>query len=89
MAHGYKLLDHATGHVYETILAKRGREPRPSLDRDPIGAMLQGLVKGLGLRYKIDPSAVPQSSELDPGLYASAVAALLAVVTRPVGDGAD
>ena len=32
MAHGYRVFDHDTGQVYGTILASRGREPRPPLD---------------------------------------------------------
>jgi hypothetical protein len=38
------------------------------------------------LRHKIDPAAVPSESAL--GLYATAVAAVLAVLTRPAGDKA-
>jgi hypothetical protein len=46
------------------------------------------LVDGFGLRYKID-SAVPlSSSEPAFDLYAKAVAAVLAVLTRPAGDEA-
>jgi AcrR family transcriptional regulator len=88
MGHGYKVFDHQTGQVYGTILTKRGREPRPPLDWDRIGAILQALVEGFTLRSKVDPDAVPPSSESELGLYATAVAAVLAVVTRPVGDNA-
>jgi len=86
MAHGYGLLDQSTGQAYAAIFAKRNREPRPPLDWDRIGAILQGVVEGLGLRYKIDSAAVPMSTDSQPGIYATAVAALLAVLTRPVGD---
>jgi AcrR family transcriptional regulator len=89
MAHGYRLFDHDTGQVYGTILAKRGREPRPPLDWDRIGAIIQALIEGFTLRYKVDPSAVPPSAETELGPYATAVAALLAVVTRPAGDDAN
>jgi AcrR family transcriptional regulator len=89
MTKGAKALDLKTGEVYGSILTKRGREPRPPLDWDCIGAILQGLVEGLGLRHKIDPTAVPRSSGSELGPYATAVAALLAVLTRPVGDDAD
>jgi hypothetical protein len=59
-----------------------------SVSRDGIGAILQALVDGFGLRYKID-SAVPlSSSEPAFDLYAKAVAAVLAVLTRPAGDEA-
>jgi AcrR family transcriptional regulator len=89
MARAYERIDHSTGQAYGMIFAKRGREPRPPLDWDRIGAMLQGMIEGLGLRHKIDPEAVPQSSESEFGLYATAVAALLAVLTRPIGDDTD
>jgi AcrR family transcriptional regulator len=89
IAHGYKVFDHQTGQVYGTILAQRGLKPRPPLDWDRIGAMLQALLEGFTLRYKVDPAAVPQSSESDLGLYATAVGAVLAVVTSPVDDPAD
>jgi AcrR family transcriptional regulator len=88
MADEYRRLDHDTGQIYGTILAKRGREPRPPFDWDRIGAILQALVEGFALRYKIDSTAV-QSSESDLGLYAASVAAVLAVVTRPAGDDAN
>jgi AcrR family transcriptional regulator len=88
MAHGYRVFDHDTGQTYGTILARRGREPRPPLDWDSIGAMLQALLEGFTLRHKVDPAAVPLSSERDLSPYAIAVAALLAVVTRPARDDA-
>ena len=88
MTHGYQLLDRSTGQAYAAIFARRGREPRPPFDWDRIGAIIQGVIEGLGLRYKIDPAAVPQSADSDPGLYATTVAALLAVLTRPAGDDA-
>jgi len=88
MAHGYRVFDHDTGQVYGAILAKRGREPRPPLDWDRIGAILQALIEGFTLRYKADPAAVPPSAGTELGPYATAVAAVLAVVTRPAGDGA-
>jgi AcrR family transcriptional regulator len=88
-ADAYRVFDHDIGQTYGTILAKRGREPRPPLDWDRIGAMLQALIEGFTLRSKVDPTAVPQSSGSDHGPYATAVAAMLAVVTRPVGDVAN
>jgi AcrR family transcriptional regulator len=88
MAHGYRVFDHDTGQAYGTILASRGREPRPPLDWDRIGAILQALVEGFTLRSKVDPSAVPPSTGTELGPYATAIAAVLAVVTRPAGDDA-
>jgi len=88
-AHGYKVFDHDTGQVYGAVLATRGREPRPPLDWDRIGAILQALLEGFTLRHKVDPVAAPYSSESDLGPYATGVAAVLAVLTRPVGDDAD
>jgi AcrR family transcriptional regulator/SAM-dependent methyltransferase len=85
MAHGYKVFDRDIGEVYGAVLTERGREPRPPLDWDSIGAILQALIEGFTLRYKVDPTAVPQSSEAGLGMYATAVAAVLAVTTRPVG----
>jgi AcrR family transcriptional regulator len=85
-ASGYRTIDHSTGQAYGGFLAKRGREPRPPFDWDRVGVVLQGVIEGFGIRYKVDPDAVPQSTDSDPGLYATTVAALLAVLTRPVGD---
>jgi AcrR family transcriptional regulator len=87
-ADGYRAFDHGIGKAYGTILAKRGREPRPPLDWDGIGAMLQALIEGFTLRSKVDPTAVPPSSGSDFGPYATAVAAVLAVTTRPADDTA-
>jgi AcrR family transcriptional regulator len=89
MAHGYRVFDHDIGQVYGSILAKRDREPRPPLDWDRIGAILQALIEGFTLRSKADPSAVPPSAGTELGPYATAVAAVLAVVTRPAGDDAN
>lgn len=88
MACGYRKFDHATGQAYGSLLAPRGRQPRPPLDWNQIGAILQGLIDGLGMRRKVDPAAVPLSSEAAIGLYAVAASALLAVLTRPTGDDA-
>jgi AcrR family transcriptional regulator len=88
MARGARELDRKTGEIYALVLTKHGREPRPPFDWDHVGVVLQALVEGLGMRYKIDPTAVPMSSESETGLYSTVVAALLAVLTRPVGDDA-
>jgi AcrR family transcriptional regulator len=84
-AYGYQQLDHATGEAYASVLMQLGREPRPPFDWDRIGVVLQGLVEGLGMRYKVDPASVPPSSDDGPGLYATAVAAVLGVLTRRTG----
>jgi AcrR family transcriptional regulator len=84
----YEAVDRSTGLIYESALAKRGREPRLPLDWDGIGVILQGLAKGLVLRYKTDPIAVPPSAESAFKLYATAAAALLAVLTRSTDDEA-
>ena len=81
-------IDHSTGLIYGSALAKQGREPRPPLDWDGIGTILQGLATGLGLRYKTDPNAVPPAAESASNLYATAAAALLAVLTRSADDDA-
>jgi AcrR family transcriptional regulator len=83
---GYATIDRTTGEIYGAVLAKRGREPRPPLDWDGIGAILQALAEGLGLRHKIDPAAAPASAESTFDLYALAASAVLAVLTRPAGD---
>src|SRR5262245_41956537 len=88
MAHGYQRSDQDIGRVYGTILTGRGREPRPPHTWDSIGAILQALIEGFTLRHKVDPAAGALPSEADLGLYATAVAAVLAVVTRPAGDDA-
>jgi AcrR family transcriptional regulator len=84
----YATIDRAGGRVYGSALVKHGREPRPPLDWDGIGAVLQALVDGFGVRYKIDPAVPLSSPEPAFDLYAMAVAAVLAVFTRPVGDDA-
>jgi len=82
---GYATIDRRTGQIYGAALSKRGREPRPPLDWDGIGAILQALAEGLGLRHKVDPAAPPPSLESTFDLYAIAASALLAVLTRPTG----
>jgi AcrR family transcriptional regulator len=84
VARGYNLLDHTTGQLYGSVLRHRGREPRPPFTWDSIGTVLQGLIEGIGLRCKVDPPRDPAASDL----YSTAVAALLAVLTRPAGDPA-
>lgn len=84
----YTAIDRAGGQVYGSLLAEHRREPRPPLDWDGIGAVLQALVDGFGLRYKIDPAVPLSSPEPAFDLYAMAVAAVLAVLTRPAGDDA-
>lgn len=88
LARGYHKVDRATGDVYGSVLCQLGREPRPPWTWETLGTMLQGLAEGIGLRHKIDPSSVPQTAASVPGLYATAVAALLTVLTRTVGDEA-
>ena len=88
MAEGYRAFDHDTGVVYGEILAARGREPRPPLDWDGIGKLLQALLEGFTLRHKVDPAAAPLSSASELSPYATAVAAVLAAVTCPAGDNA-
>jgi len=82
MAREYERHDRLGGQIYGSILAHRGREPRPPLDWDGIGAIIQALAEGFGLRYKTEP----QSSDSVMGLYATAVAAVLAVLTGPSRD---
>lgn len=83
---GYQTIDRTTGHIYGTALTKHGREPRLPLDWDSIGAILQGLAEGLGLRHKADATA--PSPRPAAALYATAAAAILAVLTRPSHDPA-
>jgi AcrR family transcriptional regulator len=87
-AHAYRLFDHDIGQIYGPVLARRGREPRPPLDWDRIGVILQALIEGFTLRHKVDPASAPYSSESELSPYATAIASVLAVVTRPVGDDA-
>ena len=84
----YATIDRYGGQIYGSVLAKHRREPRPPLDWDGIGAVLQALVDGFGMRYKIDPAVPLSSPEPAFDLYALAVAAVLAVLTRPAGDEA-
>jgi len=84
----YATIDRATGQIYGSVLANHRREPRPPLDWDGIGAIIQALVDGFGLRYKIDPAVPLSSPEPAFDLYAIAVAAVLAVLTRAAGDDA-
>jgi AcrR family transcriptional regulator len=88
LARGYQLIDRMTGELYGSILAQAGRSPRPPWTWETIGTVLQALAEGVGLRHKIDPGAVAGTSESVPGLYATAVAAVLTMLTRPAGDEA-
>jgi len=83
---GYQTIDRTTGHIYRTALSRHGREPRSPLDWEAIGAILQGLAEGLGLRHKVDGPAPP--AQPAAALYGTAVAAILAVLTRPAQDDA-
>lgn len=89
LARGYETIDRRTGQIYGTVMERLGREPRPPLSWDDLGTILQALVEGFGLRHKIDPASVPVSSESTVGLYATATAAVLAVLTRPTGCTSD
>ena len=83
---GHETIDSITGQLYGSALAKHGREPRDPLDWDDIGAILQGLVEGFGLRSKIEDAGDSAASESLASLYATAVAAIMAVLTRSAGD---
>ncbi len=86
LARGYQTIDRQTGELYGSILAQAGREPRPPWTWEAIGVILQALAEGVGLRHKIDPASVPATTQSEPGLYVTAVTAILAVLTRPAGD---
>jgi AcrR family transcriptional regulator len=84
---GYRDIDGSTWRdLYEVALARAGRVPREPMTGEAIGAILQALVEGSGIRHLFDPGAL---SDPDPmtgrkhGLYALAVMAILAVMTRP------
>jgi len=83
---GYATVDHKTGRIYGSFLAKHDREPRPPFDWDGIGAILQALAEGLGLRHKVDPTAASPSAQSVFELYAIAVTAVLAILTQPIGE---
>jgi AcrR family transcriptional regulator len=91
---GYRGLDKLTWEeVYGRIVADRARLPRKPFTGEAIGAVLQALVEGAGIRQVFDEAALTYPAGLDGtearfGGYALAVLALLAVLTAPA-DGSD
>jgi AcrR family transcriptional regulator len=85
-ASGYRAMDQLTGETYDMILQRLGREPRPPLTVVDLGGMLQALVEGFGLRAKVDPDGMSLQHDTAQQRYAVAVAAVLAILTRPIGD---
>jgi AcrR family transcriptional regulator len=88
-ARGYREADNATAAAYGTLLDRLGREPRPPFEISTIAILLQALIEGLGLRHRVDPTAVEEGSGPAPGIYAIAAASLLAVLTRPTAASDD
>jgi hypothetical protein len=89
---GYRELDDSTwSEIYNIALARAGRVPREPMTGNAIGAILQALVEGSGIRHLFDPGVLSQPDRMirsHYGLYAMAVASILAVMTRPA-DGQD
>lgn len=90
---GYRATDAETwDRVYGRIIEDCGRRPREPFSNEAIGAVLQALVEGAGIRQLFDPETLGAPYVLSPDdpscVYAYAVAALLAVLTEPA-DGSD
>ncbi len=91
-AEGYRDIDRVTARIHGTLIERLGREVRPPLDAEQLGTLLQALIEGCASRHRVDPAAIdrpPHPSDPEHYLYAAAVAALLAVLTRPAGDPRD
>jgi AcrR family transcriptional regulator len=85
---GYDAVDEETYGLYNIVLERCGRVPRPPFTSASIGKVLQALVEGAGIRQIFDREAFsnPLSTETPHGTYAYAVCALLAIVTAEKGD---
>jgi AcrR family transcriptional regulator len=83
---GYREMDALTVDTYGVVLERMGREARPPLSPRHVGAVLQALVEGFGLRSKVDPDGITLPDAGDPSLYALAVASVLSTLTRPIDD---
>jgi hypothetical protein len=89
---GYCANDRDTWAVYHHWLQRYGRELRPPATPELVGALLQALVEGAGIRQLVDPLTLGAMDSTEAGSadhgYALGVAALLAVFTCP-SDGSD
>lgn len=90
---GYRATDTSAFELYDIVLSRLARTPRAPFTRETIGLVLQALVEGAGIRQLVDPEVFksPLSTRgaqgsPDYGAYATAVAALLAVLTVPIED---
>lgn len=86
----YRELDVATWKdIYGVVMKRFNREPRRPFTATTIGALLQALVEGAGIRHLFDEGTFLDRDRLDGsrtyGGYPLAVAALLAVLTKPAG----
>ncbi len=87
----YRDLDGATWtDIYGAVIERSGRVPRPPFTVETIGALLQALVEGCGIRHLFDAGTYLDPSRVGPraryGGYAYAAAALLAVLTVDEND---
>lgn len=86
----YRDLDDGTwDEVYGILMKRLNREPRPPFTSTMVGALLQALVEGCGIRHLFDAGTFLDVDRLqgqsDFGAYAYGVAALLSVLTTPSG----
>ena len=85
---GFRDIDEETWtNYYEPIARRFGRVPRPPLSGTHIGALLQALLEGAGIRRLVDPTAFSSpdgSSSFD--LFSFGIAAILTLCTT---DGTD
>lgn len=88
-ADGYAAIDSTTIDIYMEILAAHGREIRAPLTPKIVGALLQALIEGLGLRSKIDPESTSWTTDEAKSLYAIGAACILAIMSREKGDDSD
>ena len=89
----YRELDAATWEdIYGQLMKREGRVPRKPFSPQAIGAVLQALVEGAGIRHLFDPEFFLEPNRLIGseryGSYAVVVAVLLAILTCP-DDGSD
>jgi AcrR family transcriptional regulator len=86
----YKEVDASTWQLYGEIIERSGRRPRPPFTEESIGAVLQALVEGSGIRQLLDDqmTAPDQLGRQNGGFgaYALTVAALLSIFTCPNND---
>lgn len=85
---GYDAVDEETYELYRIVLDRHGRTPRPPFTTASIGKVVQALTEGAGIRQIFDQRCFvdPVGPGAEYGVYANAVAVVLALLTAGPND---